>query len=92
MANTARMREEFEAWAKLKWSWVVPELYGVAWDAWQAACRAQAKRDAEICQSERERAMSAQSGKLNDFSDTLLRHHALACDTCAEAIEQDAGI
>ena len=70
MADTERMRAEFEAVAgRLDWTHQI----ALAWQIWQAACRSQAKRDAEI---------SRRIGR------TFAEHPEMA-ETIAEAIEQE---
>jgi len=64
MPNGDRMRKEFEEWgnATLSVLWFgrlpdgrygTPVIQGL-YEIWQAACRAQAKRDAEICRHYRD--------------------------------------
>ena len=72
MPNTDRMREEFEAWYENDPDPDFP------WNAWQAACRARAKRDAEICQSRLDLELSTEK------SEEALR--------CAQEIKKEAGL
>jgi hypothetical protein len=88
MPNTDRMREEFEAHVDndLKLSVTrypldepvyageyLYEKVRIAWKTWQAACRAQAKRDAEIC---RELAISSRHSAYGDDCAEAIRKEA----------------
>jgi len=81
MANRDRMREDFEEWATGTFHRSIQDIEIMdrsLWPNWQAACRAQAKRDAEIC---RNRSNTTDVGNLADED-----------DICAELIEKDAGL
>ena len=83
-----RMREEFEAWWNALYKF--PENANPddkeSWSlVWQAACRAQAKRDAEMCrvQAEEFNAESWDSARLSK---------EIGAMQCAIAIKKDAGL
>lgn len=81
------MREEFERWLTATQHRPLLDNWGAEYkrafliQTWQAACRAQAKRDAEICRSLCNRALNA--------NDTFSIPFA---EDCAEAIEKGAGL
>ena len=81
MPSNDRMRDEFEAWIILR-----PlhcDAIAPLFEAWQAACRARAKRDAEIC-----RKLTPIIVRTHDATLSWPAQH----DDCAKEIEKDAGL